>query len=155
MRYSTLEVMEMAVQTEKGGRQFYEDVARSLGDDKLVNVFRFLADEEARHVRVFEQISRSVKTAADEVPYNWDEATLYLRAIVSSRYFLSPDKAEQLAAATKTPAQAIEYALGFEKDTLLFFNEVLAMMDDANRSAVGQLIEEEKSHIRKLSALRL
>jgi rubrerythrin len=155
MRYSIFEVMEMAVQTEKSGKSFYETVAAQLREDKVKSLFDFLAGQEAQHVQVFEEISRTVKAAPGDEPYDWDEVALYLHAIVQSRYFLNPDKAKQLAAAVTTPAQAIEHALAFETETLLFYHEVVGMVSAANRPAVERLIAEEKSHIRKLAGLEV
>jgi rubrerythrin len=62
--------MEMAVQTEKGGKLFYETVAAQQQDARLRGLFEFLAGEESRHIAVFESVARTVRTAPAEEPYN-------------------------------------------------------------------------------------
>ena len=65
--YSATELMEMAVDTEKGGKLFYETVAAQTKDDNLKGLFSYLADEENKHIRVFEDIAKTIKVASDEL----------------------------------------------------------------------------------------
>ena len=149
--YSVTEIMEMAVQTEKGGKLFYETVAAQTKDANLKGLFSYLADEENKHIRVFEDIAKTIKVASDEAPANWEEVSLYLKAVTDSRYFLGPDKALALAKDAKTTAQAVKLALAFEKETLVFYLEAADMVPAVNRPAVEALIREERAHVRKLT----
>jgi rubrerythrin len=153
VRYSGPEVMEMAVQTEKGGRAFYRQVADKTDHDELRGLFRFLADEEDRHIATFQGIARSITERPEEMPYQWEEAVPYLDALVESRYFLGENKALALARESATPRQAVEHALGFEKETLLFYTELQGMVSEPNVPAVRRLVAEEKTHVVKLSRL--
>ena len=143
--------MEMAVETEKGGKSFYETVAAQSKDDSLRNLFSYLAGEENKHIYVFESIAKTVKVAADETPADWEEVSLYLKAVTDSRYFLGPDKALALAKDAKSPSQAVKLALAFEKETLVFYLEAADMVPALNRPAVESLIREERAHVRKLT----
>jgi len=143
--------MEMAVQTEKGGKLFYQTVAAQSKDDGLRNLFSYLADEENKHIYVFENIAKTIKVAAEETPADWDEVSLYLKAVTDSRYFLGPDKALSLAQDAKSTSQAVELALAFEKETLVFYLEAADVIPALNRPAVETLIREERAHVRKLT----
>jgi rubrerythrin len=149
--YSVPEIMEMAVETEKGGKLFYETVAEQTRDDNLKGLFSYLADEENRHIRVFEDIARTIKVASDEMPANWEEVSLYLKAVTDSRYFLGPDKALVLAKDAKSTSQAVKLALAFEKETLVFYLEATDMVPTLNRPAIEALVREERAHVRKLT----
>ena len=153
VQYSAPEVMEMAVQTEKGGKLYYETVAAQTSDAGLKGLFGFLAEEESKHVRVFEDIARAVKVAPAEEPYNWEEVVPYLKAVTESRYFLGSDKALVLARAAKTPLDALRSAMAFEKETLVFYVQLRDMVSEHNRPAVDKLINEEKAHVRKLAGV--
>jgi rubrerythrin len=145
----------MAVQTEKGGKLYYETVAAASKDEKLKGVFLMLADAEKHHIAVFEAIGKTIPTRPEELPYNWDEAALYLKAITDSRYFLAaPDKALALARTAATTDEALQHAIGFEKETLLFYLEIREMVKADSRAAVEKLIGEEKGHIRQLTEIR-
>lgn len=149
--YSAIEIMEMAVETEKGGKLFYETVAAQSKSQSLKVLFRYLAGEENKHVAVFEDIARTIKVAPTEQPDNWEEVALYLKSVTDSRYFLGKGKALSLAGEATTTEQAIETALAFEKETLVFYLEAADMVPAANRPAVEALIREERAHVRKLT----
>ncbi|HDQ99923.1 MAG TPA: hypothetical protein ENN51_06535 [candidate division WOR-3 bacterium] len=151
--YSGPEVMEMAVETERGGKLFYDSVAETTDNEELRRLFRFLGEEEVKHIAVFRDIARSLTERPEEMPYHWEEAVPYLDAIVNSRYFLGGDKALALARTATTPEAAITHALGFEKETLLFYTELLSMVAERNRPALERLIAEEKSHVVRLTRL--
>lgn len=151
MDYSASEIMEMAVETEKGGKLFYATVAARSEDHNLKGLFSYLADEENKHIRVFEDIAKTIKVAADEMPADWEEVVLYLKAITDSRYFLGPDKALSLAKDAKSTSQAVKLALAFEKETLVFYLEAADMVPTLNRPAIEALIKEERAHVRKLA----
>lgn len=153
LQYSAPEVMEMAVQTEKGGKLFYETVAAQQQDPNLKSLFGFLASEEANHIRTFEEIARSIRVTPAEEPYNWEEVVPYLRAVTESRYFLGSGTALLLAKESATPLDALKNALAFEKETLVFYVQVRDMVSEHNRPAVDKLINEEKAHIRKLAGI--
>ena len=116
--YSVSEIVEMAVETEKGGKVFYEAVAAQSKNQSLKIMFRYLAGQEDRHIQVFEDIAKTIKVPAVERPANWEEVGLYLKALTDSRYFLEEGKALSLAKDAKTTEEAIGLALAFEKETL-------------------------------------
>jgi len=153
IKYDAPEILEMAVRTEQGGRKFYRTVAERTEDPDTKAVFLHLEQEEERHIATFRDIARNLREKPEQLHYNWEEETPYLQAIVGSRYFLDDERAERLARTTETPRDAVEHALGFERQTLLFYTELRGMVDENNRAAVERLITEEKSHVVKLTAL--
>ena len=48
---------------------------------------------------------------------------------------------------------ALRAALGFEKDTLLFFYDLREMVGEADQEAVSGIIREEKKHLRRLASM--
>jgi hypothetical protein len=50
--------------------------------------------------------------------------------------------------------EALDIAVGFEKDTLLYFHEILAVTPERSREAARQIVEEEKRHVLMLSERR-
>ena len=146
--------MEMAVETEKNGRRFYEAVAGRTQDAKLKDLFGFLAEEESRHITTFQSIARALKEKPEDLAYDWQEAARYLDAVVESKYFLGTGKALPLIEECRTPADALNHAIGFEKETLLFYSEILEMVSASVKPVVRKLITEEQSHVAKLSEAR-
>jgi len=149
--YSISEIVEMAVETEKGGKLFYETVAARSRNQSMKILFRYLAGEENRHIEVFEEIAKTVKVAPSEMPNNWEEVSLYLKSVTDSRYFLGEGKALSLGKDANSTEEAIRLALAFETETLVFYLEAADAVPTVNRPAVEALIREERAHVRKLT----
>ncbi len=151
-KYSIDEVLEMAVQTEKLGYQFYTGMADKFKKDAgLVKLFTTLASKEKTHERTFTNLKETVAKTGTE-PVEWDEVTKYMRAFVESEFFLGGGKSLPSMDHLRTAADAVKFALGFEKETLLYFMELRAIVKE--KAMVDSVIDEEKSHIVWLDQFR-
>ena len=149
-KFSIREVLEQAVQTEKLGYQFYTSmVARFKDNEKLVKLFGTLAEKELRHEKTYTEMRDMV---GDEEPEGWEEISHYLRAIVESEFFMGKNKALPSMDGIKTINDAVNYAVNFEKETLLYFYGVRDAVRE--KELVEEIINEERSHIMWLSAFR-
>ncbi|HXX52958.1 MAG TPA: ferritin family protein, partial [Thermodesulfovibrionales bacterium] len=118
-KFSIREVVEQAVQTEKLGFQFYTATAEKFDkEEDLRDLFATLADKERVHEKRFRELLEIVK---DEEPQGWEDAELYLRAIVESEFFLGKNKSLPSLGFVRTVEDAVNFAIGFEKETLLYF----------------------------------
>jgi len=153
-RYSIDEILEMAIQTEKLGFQFYTSIAEKFKKDGgLFKLFTTLADKEKVHEKTFKGLKDSVaKSGVNVEPVQWEEVSNYMRAFVESEFFLGKSKALPSMDHIKTVADAVKFAIGFEKETLLYFMELKSVVKD--KDAVEEVINEEKSHIRWLDSYR-
>lgn len=151
-KYSIDEVMEMAIQTEKLGYQFYSGMAEKFKkDDGLVKLFTTLADKEKTHEKIFTGLKDSVAKSGTE-PVQWEEVSNYMRAFVESEFFLGRGKALPSMDHLKTVSDAVRFAIGFEKETLLYFMELRSIVKE--KDVMDEVINEEKSHIRWLDSYR-
>ena len=87
-------------------------------------------------------------------PEGWDEAEHYFRAVVESEFFLGTGKALPSMSAMDDPFKAVGFALGFEKETLLYYIGLEGALPVADRLLLDDIIREEKSHIVWLSRYR-
>lgn len=149
-RYSIREVIEQALQTERLGYEFYSTMKERFKDDeRFTRLFTTLADKELAHEKRFSELLDIIK---DEEPQDWEEASEYLRAIVESEFFLGKNKALPSLSHVKSIDDAINFAIGFEKETLLYFYGLLGSVKE--KEVVEEIISEEKSHIKWLTAFR-
>ncbi|MEW6409020.1 MAG: hypothetical protein AB1488_02765, partial [Nitrospirota bacterium] len=81
----------------------------------------------------------------DEEPEGWEVVSQYLRAIVESEFFLGRNKSLPSLKHIKTGADAINFAIGFEKETLLYFYGIRGLVKE--EEIVDEIINEEKSHV--------
>ncbi|HYA85461.1 MAG TPA: ferritin family protein [Nitrospirota bacterium] len=154
-KYSIEEIMEMAIQTEKLGFKFYTTIAEKFKkDDGLVKLFKTLADKEKVHEKTFTDLKVSVeKSGVDVEPVQWEEVSNYMRAFVESEFFLGKSKALPSMDHIRTVADAVKFAIGFEKETLLYFMELKSIVKE--KDVIDKVINEEKSHVRWLDSYRV
>jgi len=142
-RFSVVEAVEQAVQTEKLGYQFYRSMAARFKESKeLVKLFELLADKEVLHEKRFSELKEAVKDTTIE---NSEEVAMYMRAIVESEFFLGKNKSLPSLDHVKTVLDAVKFAIGFEKETLLYFYEIRNIVSD--KKTIESIIDEERSHI--------
>lgn len=149
-RYSIREVVEQALRTERLGYEFYTTMKERFKDDeRFTRLFSTLAEKELVHEKRFSELLEIIK---DEEPENWEEVSEYLRAIVESEFFLGKGKALPALSHVKSIDDAVEFAIGFEKETLLYFYGLLGSVKE--KEVLEEIISEEKSHIKWLNAFK-
>ncbi|MDA8084794.1 MAG: ferritin family protein [Nitrospiraceae bacterium] len=150
-KYSVREVVEQAVRTERLGYDFYTSMILRFPEDKgLQELFGKLAEKEREHEKKFLDLEATIR---DEEPVDWEEVSEYLRAIVESEFFLGRDKALPELEHVKTVKDAVRFAIGFEKETLLYFYGLRDVVRNVanEKKVIDIIIEEEKSHVIMLS----
>ncbi len=151
-RYSIDEVLEMAVQSERLGYRFYTKMADKFRKNaELAKLFATLASKEREHERTFSDLKDSAAKAGPE-PVEWDEVSNYMRAFVESEFFLGKGKSLPSLTRIRSSKDAVHFAMGFEKETLLYFMELRALVEE--KEVVDAVINEEKSHIVWLERFR-
>lgn len=151
-KYNIDEVLEMAVQTEKLGFQFYTSMAEKFKDNaELVKLFNTLAAKERNHEKIFSDLKNMVVKSGPE-PVEWEEVSNYMRAFVESAFFLGKGKALPSMDNIKSAKDAVMFAMGFEKETLLYFLGLRGVVKE--KELVDEVINEEKSHIQWLAAFK-
>lgn len=149
-KFSIKEVIEQAVQTEKLGYQFYTTMAESFKKEEGLNkLFTTLAAKEQVHEKRFRELQEIIE---EEETVNWEEAEQYLRAIVESKFFLGKNKALPSMEHVKTAEDAVNFALRFEKETLLYFYWIRDAVKE--KEVVDEIINEERSHIMWLNRFK-
>ncbi|MDI6801647.1 MAG: ferritin family protein [Thermodesulfovibrionales bacterium] len=150
-RFSVREVIEQAVQTEKLGYQFYITMAERFRneDERLTKLFTTLAEKEKRHEATYSELKDIV---GDIEPEGWEDISQYMRAIVESEFFLGKNKSLPSMDGIKSVEDAVDFALGFEKETLLYFYGLLSAIKE--KEIVEEIINEERSHIMWLTSFK-
>lgn len=151
--FSAVEVAEMGVQIEKNGRDFYNAVTRLSKNPKAKEVFKYLAGEEEKHIKTFEGIVLSVKKYEPSEAYP-GEYFAYLRALSEEYVFTKKNKGLEIAKKIKNDKEAIDLGIGFEMDSILFYYEMKGVVLEGEYRVIDGLIEQEREHLRKLSALK-
>jgi rubrerythrin len=143
----------MALELEKSGEIFYRRVAQKAGTPQIQDLFEELADAEVQHFAAFQKLSRTVWDQPLMLPDEWVQYLAYLQATIQSVFFQGEDKALALAEQVSDEKEALRMAMGFEKETLLFFHDLRDMVSEADKAVLSRIVSEEKSHIRRLAEM--
>lgn len=152
--FSADEVFEMGMDVEKNGEAYYKKAAELAKDPLIKDVFVYLAGEEQKHWETFKELRDSLppKSSTPTVGDPEGQEGLYLDALVKSRLFNSEREAEEVASEAGDEVEALKAALTFEKDTILFFQNMKSMTrEDLGRDKIDMLIDEERKHVIRIS----
>jgi rubrerythrin len=149
-KYSVYEVVEQAIQTEKLGSEFYTEMARRFqSDSDLKKLFETLSAKEQMHEKTFQELKSGMED--DKLDYG-EEASQYLRAVVESEFFLGRGKSLPALESVSTAIEAVFFAIGFEKETLLYYHAISEAVKE--KDVMDKIINEERSHIVWLNKLK-
>lgn len=156
VHFSGKELIDMAIRIEENGEKYYSGAAASVPSDKVAELFRFLANEERNHIAFLKKIARIEEGISSLVPFDpyVEEASDYIRVVADSKVFTNPDEGERLAKLAPGEKEALEVAIGMEKDSLLFYYEFIKALRERDRPVLDAIIGEEKKHLRKLITLK-
>ena len=150
--YSGSEIVELGIQIEKNGRDFYTVLARQTKNKAAAEIFVYLAGEEEKHIEAFKSILE--QTEKFEVPSSYaDEYFAYMNALAGGYVFTQKDKGSQIAKGITRDKEAVLMGIGFEKDSILFYEGMKKTVPQGHLSVIDGLIRQEQGHLKQLSDL--
>lgn len=149
MLFKATEILKIAVQIEKNGESFYNAVKDKVHDSKAKELLEHLAQEEAQHIIDFENIFKNVSFNETKDSY-LGEFEEYMNVLLEDNVFVK-NNLESVVSKISNHIEAIDIALSFEKDSLLFFNELKKVVSNIDTKNLDSLIAQEQEHIRRLA----
>lgn len=150
--FTVTEVVDIGIEKEKARRDFYGKVAEHFEDPDLKNLFLRLRDWETGHVKKFEAIKEKLLGVETKESYP-GEMKAYIDALVDDKLYKALTS-ESFAEHVHDPVDAIDYGIGFEKDAILLFMELLNYIESDEKDVISILMEEERQHIVHLIKLK-
>ena len=151
--FSACEIIEMGIQIEKNGKRFYEKLAELAEDEHAGKALRHLAAAEEEHVKVFKDIFKGSCAYDPEGAYP-EEYFSYMSSLASEYVFTKEGEGEKAASTVETYRQGIFLGISFEKDSILFYQEMKKFVPVAERGKIDILIENEKEHLNVLVRMK-
>jgi len=153
-QFSIQEIIEIAIEIEKNGEAFYRTLAESANTARLRDLFKYLSEEEKKHKVRFEEILKSVGGYQISEIYYATEYMGYMKALADERVFTKDVFAPDIVKSLQSSKEALDLAIGFEKDSIIFLHEMQDMVNEPERKTVQKLLDEEREHIRRLSEIK-
>ncbi|QGP93657.1 Rubrerythrin [Neomoorella glycerini] len=146
------EVFEFARAIEENGRAFYQAMGTNARQPELRQLFARLSQEEEQHILDFTRL------AARATPYDPPESypgeyAEYMQALVDNSVFPRELDPETLAQQITTDQEAINLAIQFEKDSLLFFNGLKNLVSVTETAMIEELLRQERRHLCELHSV--
>lgn len=147
------EILDMAIEIERQGIRFYEACASATLKQDVLEVFRGLVEQEHSHVRVFSEMKEGLDDYALPETYP-GELRNYVDSFVRDKVFSQPADALRSVVDVNDPFKAIEFGVGFEERSILFYSTIKDLARHSETQVVEDVIAQEHAHIRQLLALR-
>jgi len=151
--FSASEIVKMGIEIERNGQDFYNGLMQKTRDIKLQDIFSLLAQEEEKHIHAFEDILKATQAGQD-----WgmesDDYYAYMRSLSEQYVFTKENTGKGIAASIRDEKEAIEKAINFEKESIIFYDGIKKVVPESEKKIVDALIEQEKNHLERLSALK-
>ncbi|MCL0059054.1 rubrerythrin [Dehalococcoidia bacterium] len=113
-------------------------------------LFRHLGEMERQHVQIFrDMLGEAGKYQPSES--DTEEYAAYLKALVDSAVFTDDLITSGMVANADSDIEALQLAIGAEKDAILFYYLMRDIMPPRTHPVVNKIIAEEKLHLRQLS----
>ncbi|MGI6367874.1 MAG: ferritin family protein [Anaerolineae bacterium] len=141
-------ILQWALEIERNGKSFYEAAADKATDREVRTLFADLAHQEDRHYRTFERMLLKASDAPDAEETS-DYYSFLQNALADA--LLGPNKGLDRARQAGNENEALRAAMAFEKDTLVFFFDLMDAVTPEQTAAVRAIIDEERDHLKQLS----
>lgn len=151
--FEAAQALEMAMRIEENGEAFYRAVAEKSDDPELKKLFEDLASQERGHYRAFRRMAQDVEPAPALPGQVAEDYQAFLEVALDQAVFGGEDKALRIAERAGDRDAALRAAMGFEKDTMLFYYDLREMVGEADREAISAIIGEEKKHLARLAGM--
>ena len=150
--FDVTEIYQFAVQIEENGEKFYRAMVEKFDDPKVKELFGFLAEEEVRHEKVFKEMLAKIEDYSPQESYP-GEYFDYLHAYADNLVF-TLDKIDEGISSVNTVNEALQYAIGKELDTILYYHEMRNVVPKHQQEMVDEIIDEERKHVVQLTEMK-
>ena len=153
LQYNADELFEIAEQIERNGAKFYEKAADITKEEKGKELLLTLASWETQHEKLFSMMrdSLSTKDKAKALADRDDQAVKYLQAVADTHIF-NVREASNILQGNENMKDILDIALGFEKDTIVFFLAMKELVPKSlGKDKVDGILGEEMHHVQIIS----
>ncbi len=146
--YDLAESIQMAIDLEKNGRQYYLKAADLTRNDSGKKKFQVLAEEESLHLATFKKMLSSLQEITD-----WRELVKDYPEPRQTPVFEKDRPVEQRTKARTDKVQALRLAMEQERKAIDFFEQVVNNAEDeVARDVFKFVLDQEHVHLALLQA---
>ena len=149
--FSISEVIDIAVQLEKNGEQIYRSALESVSDAGLKQLLEWMAEEESRHAKWFSALRGTAVVIEDNEALKAMNKSLVDDFLGDQAFSLK----EVDFSAVRNIRELMDVFIEFERDTILFYDILMAFIpDEEAKENIRHIIAEEEAHVEKLQEFK-
>ena len=152
-KFTGAEIVEIAIQIEKNGRDFYNAVAMQSRHKNAKNIFKHLAEEEKKHIETFQGVLNSVKKYEPKEAYP-QEYFSYINSLAGEEVFTDRDNGEEMARNVESDKTAVDIGIDSEKYSIKFYDAMKKLVPEEDIKILDEVIAEENKHLKELAKLK-
>jgi len=146
------EILEFAVYIEERGYEFYVGAMKKFAEPRITELFQYLADEEFKHEKIFKKLMQredDFRKAEHDAEYE-----AYMREFCKAHELGDREAINQKLARLSSLDEILDLAMGFEKDSIVFFSELKESFARGRTAPLEKVIHEEMGHLRKIFQMK-
>ena len=142
--FTAQDILDIAIRLERNGEKTYIDARQHTPDDELKTLLAWIAREEHEHARWFTDLKNRLTQGEDHHLMAELSRALVEDVVQGQAFSLQEVDFETI----NTPDKMIRTFIGFEDDTIAFYEVLKTFIDDtAIADQLEQIILEEKRHM--------
>lgn len=146
------EVFNVTLEFEARGAKLYVQLANSVRNPGVKQIFAYLAKQETEHRDRFQAMGDEFRKRG-LLKSTTTEHMSYLVNFLNRKMF-AKDILAQKVSSVRDLESVIDFAITFELDSILFYNEMKSIVDMEQHHLLEEIIEEERRHFVQLLKLR-
>lgn len=151
--FDASDIVEVAIRIEENGANFYRYAIQLAAREEVKTLFRMLADQEVKHRETFARILSGMDRTPPGEGYDGEYAA-YLHGYVDNHLIFTAEALAAELAKLRDEGSALDFAIQRELDSIHYYREMREMLPADRRDAIERIIDEEKEHFVRLSAIK-
>lgn len=152
--FSAKELIDVAIREEQTGSTYYRALAEKTDSEELEMFALEVAAMEDEHERRFRKLRDELGEYEPTGESYGGEYESYMSYLLEGRIFPAGQDGVELAERQADDREAIETAMALERNTLLFYHEMIRFVPERHRGVLDEIIEEERQHVRDFAAYK-
>lgn len=142
--FTAEDILDIAIRLENNGEQTYREACRQTMDTRLRSLLDWIAQEERSHAQWFGELKARLRKGEDHHLMAELSRALVEDVVQGQTFSLQEVDFE----AINTPEKMVRTFIGFEDDTIAFYEVLKTFIDDpAIAGRLQAIIDEEKKHM--------
>lgn len=142
--FSAQDILDIAIRLEKNGEKTYRDARLHISDEELKTLLAWIAQEEHDHAQWFTELKNRLTQGEDHHLMAEFSQALVEDVVQGQAFSLQEVDFETI----DTPDKMLRTFIGFEDDTIAFYEVLKTFIDDTAIAAqLERIILEEKKHM--------